>query len=120
MEHDPRCEGTDDEKVLADVGNYGWHVVKIWETNETTGWAFSIGLYQNFNHPDLIVFGLIDELLHIVINSIGEDVRAGKRFEIDVKYPDLIDGYSCIFKPVNTVWYSHFLGYANWFYKSRD
>jgi Domain of unknown function (DUF4262) len=120
MEHDPRCEGTNDEKVLADVADYGWHVVKIFETNETPGWAFSIGLYQNFKHPEAIVFGLNDELMHSVINSIGEDVRAGKSFEIDGKYTDLIDEYSCIFKPVNNVWYYHFLGYANWFYESED
>jgi hypothetical protein len=26
MEHDPRCEGLNDEKLLADVAEYGWHV----------------------------------------------------------------------------------------------
>ena len=28
-EHDPRCEGLNDAKVLADVKEHGWHVVKI-------------------------------------------------------------------------------------------
>ena len=28
MEHDPQCEGADDAKVLVDVGEYGWHVVR--------------------------------------------------------------------------------------------
>lgn len=85
--------------------------------DETPGWAFSIGLYKNFNHPEIVVFGLNDDLMHSLINSIGEDVRAGKRFVIDNLYPDLIEAYSCTFKPVNQVWYHHFLGYANWFQK---
>jgi len=40
MEHDPRFEGLDDEKLVADVKEYGWHVVKILEKDETPGWAF--------------------------------------------------------------------------------
>ena len=119
-EHDPRCEGGDDAKVFTDVAKYGWHVVRVLEKSETPGWAFSIGMYRNFNHPEVVVFGLNGDLLHSVINSIGEDVRAGKRFEVDGKYPDLIEEYSCTFKPVNPVWYYAFLGYANWFYENQD
>jgi hypothetical protein len=119
-EHDPVCEGLDDEKVLADVEEYGWHVVKIVETNDAPGWAFSIGLYRKFNHPEVVVFGLTTELSHSLINTIGENVRAGKIFKIDAEYPDLIDAYNCIIKPVNSIWYKHFLGYANWFYKSEN
>ena len=110
MEHDPRCEDPDDEKILADVAEYGWHVLKIYEQDETPGWAFSIGLYKSFNHPEIVVFGLNDDLMHFLINSIGEDVRAGKRFVVDGLYPDLIEAYSCTFKPVNQVWYSRFSG----------
>ena len=120
MEHDPRCEGPDDEKLLADVKEYGWHVIEIFETDDTPGWAFSIGLYKNFNHPEVVVFGLDDSLMHSVINSIGEDVRAGTSFAIDGLYRDLIEAYSCTFKPVNPVWYHHFLGYANWFHQGED
>lgn len=121
MEHDPRCEGLDDEKLLADVAKYGWHVLKIFPPKDNTpGWAFSIGLYKNFNHPEIIVFGLNDEVMHQLINAIGEEVRVGKRFLVDGLYPDLIEAYSCTFKPANQVWYDHFLGTANWFYQSKD
>jgi hypothetical protein len=118
-EHDPRCEGGNDEKVFTDVAEYGWHVVRVLEKSETPGWAFSIGIYRNFNHPEVVVFGLNGDLMHSVINSIGEDVRTGKRFEVDGHYPDLIEAYSCTFKPVSPVWYYDFLGYANWFYKNQ-
>ena len=120
MEHDPRCEGLDDEKLVADVKAYGWHVVKIFEKDETPGWAFSVGLYKNFNHPEIVVFGLNDEVAHSLINAIGDVVRAGKRFAADGLYSDLIDTYSCIFKPVIPVWYHDFLGYANWFYGGKN
>jgi Domain of unknown function (DUF4262) len=119
MEHDPRCEGPDDEKLLADVKEYGWHVLKILDKDEAPGWAFSVGLYKNFNHPEIIVFGFDEDLSHSVINTIGEEVRSGKKFVVDALYKDLIETYSCTFRPVNEVWYYHFLGYANWFYQGQ-
>lgn len=120
MEHDPRCEGLDDEKLLADVKEYGWHVLRVFEMDETPGWAFSIGLHKSFNHPEVVVFGLNDELMHSVINAIGTDVRSGKTFGVDSLYNGLIENYACTFKAVNQVWYRHFLGYANWFYQGQD
>ncbi len=119
-EHDPRCEGGNDEKVLADVAEFGWHLVKILERSDSPGWAFSIGLYQTFNHPEVVVFGLNGDLMHSVISSIGEDLRTGKKFEIDGHYNDLIEAYSCTFKPVSQIWYYPFLGYANWFYGNME
>ena len=119
-EHDPRCEGANDAKILADVAEYGWHVVKVFEKDETPAWAFSIGLYCNFNHPEVVVFGLDSDLMHSVINSIGDAVRTGTKFEVDANYQDLIEAYSCTFKPVRPVWYRDFLGYANWFYKDQS
>jgi Domain of unknown function (DUF4262) len=117
--HDPRCEGTDDEKVIADIAEYGWHVVNIFETDETPGWAFSIGLYRNFDHPEILVFGLKVGLMHSIINNIGDGVCSGKTYQVDGEYEELINSYSCAFKSVNPVWYYHFLGYANWFYKNQ-
>lgn len=119
-EHDPRCEGMDDAKLLADVQEYGWHVVKILEKDDTPGWAFSIGLYKNFHHPEIVVFGLNEDLMHYLINDIGEEVREGKTFQVGGLYPDLIESYACTFKPVNQVWYRDFLGYANWFYENQN
>jgi hypothetical protein len=119
-EHDPRCEGPVDQKVLDDVAEHGWHVVKIFEQEDAPGWAFSIGLFHNFRHPEIIVFGLDSDLMHSVINSIGDDARAGKRFVVDNHYPDLIEAYSCTFKNASKVWYPSFLGYAMWFYKGTD
>ena len=55
--------------------------------------------------------------MHHVINAIGEEVRGGKTFAVDGLYPDLIESYACTFKPVNEIWYDHFLGYGNWFYE---
>ena len=120
MQRDPRCENAEDEEIIRAVAADGWYVLIILEKDDTPGWAFSVGLYENFKHPEVVIFGLAPEVLQDVVNSVAEDVRSGKSFEIDGMYPDLIDTYACTFKPVNKVWYDDFLGYANWFYQSHD
>jgi len=118
-EHDPRCD-VSDQQVLDDVAEHGWHVMNVLELPEAPGWAYSIGLYQTFGHPEVVVFGLNSDLMHRMINYVGEDIRSGKRFEDGKQYPELIEAYSCIFKTVNVRWYQPFLGYANWFYKGTE
>ncbi len=118
-QHDHRCD-VSDQQVLDDVAEHGWHVMNVLDLPDSPGWAYSIGLYQNFDHPEVVVFGLNAELMHSIINSVGNDIRAGKRFMDGRQYPELIDAYSCIFKTVDVTWYYPFLGYANWFYKGTD
>jgi hypothetical protein len=55
-----------------------------------------------------------------MINSIGDDVRSGKTFEVDNQYLDLIDAYSCTFKNVAPLWRDFFLAFASGFYKGTD
>src|SRR5260370_5880693 len=114
--HDPRCQGPNDQKLLDDVAEYGWHVMKVLDQPDTPGWAYSIGLHRTFDHPEVLIFGQDMDLMHSMINTIGDGVSAGKTFEVDGRYPDLIEAYSCTFRPVKSLWYEAFLGFAMWFY----
>src|SRR6266576_3520794 len=118
-EHDHGCD-VSDQKILDDVAQYGWHVMKVRELSDAPGWAYSIGLYRTFNHPEIVVFGLNADLMHSMINFMGTDIRSGKRFEEGKPYSDLIEAYSCTFKPVSVIWHYPFLGYADWFYQGID
>jgi hypothetical protein len=120
-EHDPRCQTTEgiDQKVLDGVAKYGWFVMKVLEQGDNPGWAYSIGLYKSFAHPEVLVFGLDVDTMHSIINTIGEEVRRGKTFAIERNYSDLVESYPCTFKPVQGIWYP-FLGFAQWFYDGDD
>ena len=61
--NDPGLDDND-RKLLQDVAEVGWHVVLIAEEAGTPGWAFSVGLYHTFRHPEVVVFGLPLELLY--------------------------------------------------------
>ena len=55
--------------------------MNVLDLPDSPGWAYSIGFYRTFNHPEIVVFGLNSQLMHSIINSVGDDIRDGKSFE---------------------------------------
>ncbi len=66
-----------DRKLLADIKEYGWHVIAVPEDEEGPAFAYSIGLFHSLQHAEVIVFGLDVRLMHEMINRIGEQFLCG-------------------------------------------
>ncbi len=116
----PQATAAPDRKVLDDVRTHGWHVVRVPSEDDSTGWAFSVGLYYSHAHPEIVVFGLSTELMHAVLNNLAQDVRAGQHFEDGAESTDVLEGVRCTFRTVQRKWYPPFLGYALWFYDGPE
>ncbi len=106
--------------MRADIATYGWHVIKVFEDDEGPGFAFTIGLYERFDHPELIVFGLPLETMHLMLNGAGEAVRAGRTYTAGQSYDGILEGYDCTFRRVPLSHYQAYLGYARWYYDGDD
>src|SRR5687768_9010194 len=76
----PAPEDASDEKVLADVEEHGWHMIGIEADEEGPAFAYTIGLYETFGQPEVILFGLDTGIMFRLLNQIGEQVREGRRF----------------------------------------
>ena len=109
-----------DLQVINDVDAYGWHVLLIPEEGDLPAFAFSIGLFYTFQHPEILMIGQKIENMHQLINGIGESIRAGATFQDGGSYPDVVEGYDCVFVSVDPTHYDEYLGYAQWFYQSKD
>ncbi|OAI48434.1 hypothetical protein AYO44_06885 [Planctomycetaceae bacterium SCGC AG-212-F19] len=109
-----------DRKLLADVQRHGWHVLGVESDDEGPGFAYSIGLFHTFRHPEIIVFGLAVKVMHPIINAIGELVRKGSQFEHLDEAGDVLGGYNVCFRTVERMHYREYLGYARWFYQGDD
>jgi Domain of unknown function (DUF4262) len=116
----PKATDLASMKLLENVEKFGWHVMLITEEKDTPGWAFSVGLYHTFKHPEIVIFGLPKDGMHAFINVIGEDIRAGRVYRSDDADTELIPGYTTTFQTVEKIWYGPFLGYATWFYEGID
>jgi hypothetical protein len=109
-----------ERKLVSDIEEFGWHVIKIFEDDEGPAFAYSIGLFKNFSHPEIIVFGLDVNLMHRMINLVGEEVRQGRRFADDEAASGILEGYDVRFLNVASRHYHEHVGYARWFYTGDD
>jgi hypothetical protein len=44
-----------DQSVIQHIEEHGWHVMYVHETDGLPGWSYSIGLYDSFRHPEIII-----------------------------------------------------------------
>ncbi len=109
-----------DQKLLTDITEFGWHVVKVMEEGENPRFAYSVGLYDSFGHPEIIMVGLKFDLLHLLINNIGEEIRNGKQYTPGKFYAEILDDFNCLMLKMEKKYYSDYMGYANWYYKRQN
>ncbi len=110
-----------EQKVLHDIDHVGWHVVKVFASAGESGpeWAFSIGLFHSFLHPEVIIFGLPLNTCADLINEIGRQIKNGRRFDGQCAISGILtEPYTCVFRPVPMRIYAEYVGFAQWFYEA--
>jgi hypothetical protein len=73
------CTDEVDARVQSDIQRHGWHVVLVPPEQDSPGWAHTIGLWERYRHPELLVFGSEPRVLTELLNTLGERVRGGRR-----------------------------------------
>ena len=116
----PVPENDDDRKMLSDIERVGWAVLLIPEDNGRSGFAFTIGLFHTYGHPEIILIGLPRLTSYTLVNTVGRRVRAGEKFDAREQYDDLIEDFPTAFEVVDRRFYWEYLGMAKWFYQSWD
>ena len=106
----PQDEG--EAKLLANVKDPGWHVIGVMEDEEGPAFAYTIGLFQNYSHPEIISFGLDVRLLWQMVNIIGEKVKEGEKYQNEHEANGVLEGYRVLLRSVQKEQYREYLGYA--------
>ena len=107
-------------KVMQDVEKHGWHVIKVLGDESGPAFAYSIGLFKSFQHPEVMIVGLASDTMHKIINNIGLDVKQGKTFQNGLLSDDILDGYTCALREVSLKHYKKLVGWAIWFYDGTN
>jgi hypothetical protein len=114
---DPWVREDEYERLIRDnVREFGWHVALIPGDEEGPGFAYTIGLHQAFGKPEVIVFGIPQEVMHAIVNHAGEEFKAGRSIPLDRPLDGYLEGYPVVFKRVKKAHYKEYFGYGLWFY----
>ena len=115
----PKPENKGDEDTLRHIREHGCSIINIsWGgSDKEPPFSFSVGLFANYNHPELILFGRNGDNASAIINEVRAHVAAGRKFaDGDVSDEILSDDYKACFWKVPLMAYPAYLGTALWFY----
>jgi hypothetical protein len=111
----PEIERFRDEMVLSKIKKGGWGVIACPEEKDSPPFAFTIGLFEKFGHPEIILFGMDSRESAKALNFMGARIQDGEVFKALQAYNDVLTS-QCMFAPVD-VQQDYWLGYARWYYK---
>jgi hypothetical protein len=117
-EHVHNC--IDEKKFSADIEKFGWTVMLMEATDYLPSFAYTVGLWKNYNHPEIISFGLTTKTLHLVLNDAGERVKAGQKIEIGKNYDNFFENIDTQFLKVDSRNVSDYFGHAINYYQSTN
>jgi len=115
-ENEHNCR--DESRTVSDIEKYGLSVILIEASDYLPSFAYSIGLWAKYNHPEIICFGLSTQTLHSIINDVADLVRSGQKIETNKTYENIFENSKAEFVKVDDRNISDYFGKALDFYNS--
>lgn len=118
---DHECTPADELLIQTrqNVDKYGLQVIMVSSTTYLPSFAYSIGLQQIYNHPEIICFGFSNELGHAIINDVAALIKAGERMIVDKVYDNVFENSSAAFLNVDQLNMRDYFGAAFNFYGDK-
>jgi hypothetical protein len=107
-----------EEFIQRSVRDVGWSVqlIPAGEAPNEPAFAYTVGLHKSYGHPELIIFGLDHQVMHEVLNNLGERIKAGKALTARGQVADVLVGQDVRLREVLTEEsFRAYVGYARWF-----
>jgi hypothetical protein len=121
--NEARCQSDIQRNHLKSINEFGVSILHVMEGDDprTPGWSYTIGLWHRYRHPEVIVIGLESGLSQILLNNLNFSIREEERTFLDGAAPtDVLDGYVCFFKTINSEEYGDWFAGDHWFYGGLD
>ncbi len=91
----------DNSQTISDIDKFGLSIIIIEASDYLPSFAYSIGLWQKFQHPEIICFGLRIETLHSLINDVATLIRKGIKIETKKTYAEIFENNKAEFLKVD-------------------
>jgi hypothetical protein len=108
----------DDDKTERLIKQFGLTVIIIEATDYLPAFAYSVGLWKTYKHPEIICFGLATKTLHKLINGVAELVKKGQVIKTTKSYDDFVNNADTRFIDVHPSYLKHYFGTAINYYGS--
>lgn len=110
----------DRERIKSDIEKFSCHIINVIEDDDNPEFTYTVGFYEKFKKPEIIIIGLKQELAHTLLNNIAFDLENGKSYEAGKFYEGVLDDFLCYFGEVPKSEYKEYVGYALWYYEGDN
>lgn len=91
-----------------------WQVLMIPGEGGATGFAYTVGLWKLYQHPEILVFSPSGDPSGVVgcLQAIAARIQRDEKFEAGQSYPNLFGTFAGAFRAIQPAWYAAHLGVA--------
>ena len=113
-----------DKKKLLDntklnIGKFGLQVIMVNSEIYNPSFAYSVGLTETFNHPEVICFGLPSSVSHAIINDVAEIIKPSGPIKIEKEYKNIFKNSRAAFLKVDQRNIEDYFGVALEYYPDK-
>jgi hypothetical protein len=121
-ENEHNCISKNDllEQTKLNITKFGLQIIMVTSTNYSPSFAYSIGLTKTYNHPEIICFGLPNDLAHEIINDVAEIVKNGEIIESGKDYSKIFKNSRATFLKVDKRNISDYFGSGLNYYENEE
>lgn len=105
-----------EQKLLKNIEMYGWQCTNVFDPDGVEpDFSYSIGFAGSLGSPEFIIFGLNRKLMHSMLGSLYDHIKAGATVEQDKRWSDLLEGFECVSKKATAHdLYDNYVRSAKW------
>lgn len=107
-------------QLLAEVTESGLHVVHHAGDDELPAYATTVGLWENFGQPEVVVFGLPPEVGEELLQAIADQNDEGVTFLPGSRHQGLLEGYPVRFLVLGAAARERLCAVARWAYGGEE
>jgi hypothetical protein len=114
-------------KLAKDIERVGWVAIGVMPTEDDPidPFTYTLNLWRKFDHPELIVTGMRQEVAHSMIAGFISRIEQGDRFDTSLDHPKALQGqgdktYTAAIRPVTPTQRDEHLRFADWWNGGED
>lgn len=107
-------------KIQDKIDQYGCYIIQVEADDYLPAYAYTIGLFQRFKHPEIICFGLSIELLGDLLNNACASIKSNEMLNTGVLYDEFIKNHPVQFLQVDRSYHSDYMAICNLFYRTDE
>ena len=110
MDNEPNFVST-----LNTIEEFGWEAMLVRSEQQSSAFAYTVGLMDTLGFPEIIVVGLKEKTAHSALQYAVEKMKEGADLTAG-RVRDIVGEVAVEFRPVSQKWFRHIMCRADWYY----